>query len=709
MNLTTAESTDLVRVEAADQTWQSHNEAHIGAALRLLRLKLEALAAANRDKTGEDPERPRGRRSFFGGWSEPVDAVSARPGPSCAEIDGAAARLRNAEKADPPSALSILSERFALSRFERDVLLLCAAPALDTRIGSLCAAAQGNLDRAYPTFALAISLFEDAAWDALSPLRPLRYWHFIEVGGTDLETLTTAPLRVDERILHFLKGLNYLDTRISALVEPMEVTSAETLPPSQQHVLETTLKVIGQNAADGLVQAQVVGPDPIAVKMVAQQAAQARNLTLFRLPVSMLQREGAEIERIARLWHREQLLMPLALFLDAHDQDFDGDVPAVAAGALERFLALSGGVFIIAGRTSVASLAQTAPTIEVRRPSPPEQAGIWVGALGSGDDELAETLAAQFSLNAPTIRRIAQTHADSGEDALWQACLAATGQRMNQLAERLEPLARWEDIVLPETETALLRQISRQVALRSKVYDAWGFRKRMNRGLGISTLFAGGSGTGKTMAAEVLANALRLHLFRIDLSTVVSKYVGETEKNLRRLFDAAEDGGAILFFDEADALFGKRSEVRDSHDRYANIEVSYLLQRIESYRGLAILATNMRGALDDAFLRRLRFVVNFPYPGPTDRKRIWQRAWPEEVRRGALDYDRLARLNLAGGNIATVALNAAFLAAEAGSPVTMPLVLDAARTEFAKLERAVNEADFRWSAVDVEKLEKATA
>src|SRR5437764_12137948 len=185
----------------------------------------------------------------------------------------------------------------------------------------------------------------------------------------------------------------------------------------------------------------------------------------------------------------------------------------------------------------------------------------------------------------------------------------------------------------------------------------------MNRRLGISARFAGESATGKTMAAEVIANALHLNLYRIDLSAVVSKYIGETEKNLRRLFDAAEDGGAILFFDEADALFGKRSEVKDSHDRYANIEINYLLQRMEAYRGLAILATNQKSALDTAFTRRLRFAITFPHPGPTERKAIWQKAfpsWPPE-----LDVDRLARLNLTGGSITNVAMNAAFLAARA--------------------------------------------
>ncbi|MDE2298962.1 MAG: ATP-binding protein, partial [Burkholderiales bacterium] len=221
------------------------------------------------------------------------------------------------------------------------------------------------------------------------------------------------------------------------------------------------------------------------------------------------------------------------------------------------------------------------------------------------------------------------------------------------------------------------------------------FAQKMSRGLGISALFAGDSGTGKTMAAEVIANALRLNLYRIDLSAVVSKYIGETEKNLRRLFDAAEQGGAILFFDEADALFGKRSEVKDSHDRYANIEINYLLQRMEAFSGLAILATNMKSALDAAFMRRLRFVVRFPFPGPAERKLIWQKSWPPEVPREALDYDRLARTGVSGGNVHSIALNAAFMAAQRGSAVTMPLLLSALRTELRKLDKPVNEAEWR--------------
>jgi SpoVK/Ycf46/Vps4 family AAA+-type ATPase len=280
-------------------------------------------------------------------------------------------------------------------------------------------------------------------------------------------------------------------------------------------------------------------------------------------------------------------------------------------------------------------------------------------------------------------------------EGLWNACRAITRPQLDRLAQRLEPRATWEDLVLPDESLRLLRQIAGQVQQRHKVYEDWGFANKTNRGLGLSALFTGESGTGKTMAAEVIANDLHLSLYRIDLSAVVSKYIGETEKNLRQLFDAAEDGGAILFFDEADALFGKRSEVRDSHDRYANIEINYLLQRMESYRGLAILATNMKSALDTAFMRRLRFIVHFTFPGQAERKAIWQRAFPLEMPKGELDHDRLARLNLTGGNIHSIAINAAFLAAQREEPLTTQLVLMAARTEFRKLDRPLSEAEFR--------------
>jgi SpoVK/Ycf46/Vps4 family AAA+-type ATPase len=276
---------------------------------------------------------------------------------------------------------------------------------------------------------------------------------------------------------------------------------------------------------------------------------------------------------------------------------------------------------------------------------------------------------------------------------LWDACRVHSRPRLEGLAQRIEPAAIWDQLVLPEKQLQTLRQIAIHVRRRAKVYQSWGFASQGSRGLGISAVFAGPSGTGKTMAAEVLANELRLDLFRIDLSQVVSKYIGETEKNLRRVFDAADAGAAILLFDEADALFGKRSEVKDSHDRFANIEISYLLQRMETYRGLAVLTTNRKSALDQAFLRRIRFAVEFPFPEAPQRAEIWRRVFPLATPTEGLRIDSLARLNAAGGHIRNIAMGAAFLAADADEPVRMSHLLSAARSEFAKLERPLTDAE----------------
>jgi SpoVK/Ycf46/Vps4 family AAA+-type ATPase len=311
-------------------------------------------------------------------------------------------------------------------------------------------------------------------------------------------------------------------------------------------------------------------------------------------------------------------------------------------------------------------------------------------------------LAGQFDLNLPAIQRVAREAAPADQAVtdeevaagLWSGCLAQTRVGLDQLAQRLDARATWAQLKLPAEEEGLLRQIERQVAHRARVYDTFGFRERMRRGLGISVLFAGESGTGKTMAAEVLAGELDLDLYRIDLSGVVSKYIGETEKNLRKVFDAAEAGGAILFFDEADALFGKRSEVRDSHDRYANIEINYLLQRMDGYRGVAVLATNMRSALDPSFLRRLRFVVEFPFPDAPLRERIWKAVLPSRAEVADLDFQLLSSWEIAGGNIRNIAVNAAFQAAADGVPIGMPQLARAARREYDKIGKLIRDDMF---------------
>ena len=600
----------------------------------------------------------------------------------------------------PPPALLVLAQRLGLSTFERNVLLLCAAMELDTSIAGLCAQGQGDPSRPYPTFALALTLFQDAAWEALSPERPLRHWRLIEITQPGATPLTVSPLRADERIVNFLKGVTYLDDRLAPLFSPI-ADPGDDVPASQRAAAERILhqlNAVPRTAAPPMI--QLLGTDAASKQIVAGLACSALGLRPYRLDWSLLPAGPADLESLARLWQRECLLLPVSLFLDAETGE------GGQAGAVDRLLSRLTGVVFLAARNLWPGMARAPIAVEVGKPIPAEQRDCWAKALGQAAGSNPDALAAQFSMNTGTIRELAQREiaeptADPAtlHDRLWDACRALSRPRLDTLAHRLVPRAHWDDIVLPPNEMALLHRITDQVSSRGIVYRDWGFAQRMSRGLGISVLFAGATGTGKTMAAEVLANHLRLDLFRIDLSAVVSKYIGETEANLRRLFDAAEDSGSLLFFDEADALFGKRTEVKDSHDRYANIEINYLLQRMESYRGLAILATNMKSALDQAFLRRLRMVVDFPYPGPAERKAMWQKAFPAETPTAGLDFDRLARINVSGGHIAVIALNAAFQAAHSGTPVTMPMILNAARIELRKLARPINENDLRWQGV----------
>jgi hypothetical protein len=681
--------------------WYEKNELYLTSALEWLRLRLNWLAVTgNSNKQDQD---------YWGILSEsPQDDVEGTiqlgsTGLKEDQIKQAERAMIEAEKIDTPPALIVLREKLGLSQFEQNTLLLCAAMELDTRIPFLCARAQGDINRPYPTFALAMSLFDEPAWDVLSPETPLRYWRLIEINQPASQPLITSPLRADERIVNYLKGLNYVDDRIASLLIPSGPCDEYIdLPLSQAETAKKILRYLaGSNERPPII--QLLGSDTPTKLIIARHVLSVLGLYLYRLQIQMLPNQAADLENLSRLWHRESILLPIALYIEAHDEGTSSQ-SGVQSTFLNRFLAASNGIFFLDSTDAWPALNRTSITLEILKPTASEQLSAWADALGITSDGIPSRLAGQFDLNHESIKQIVrrvQAETEDGDPTigkrLWDEAMASARPRLETLAQRLDCKATWDDIVLPEKEIKLLRQIAGQMALRCKVYDDWGFRETMNRGLGISVLFAGDSGTGKTMAAEVLANALRLDLYRIDLSAVVSKYIGETEKNLRRLFDAAEDGGAILFFDEADALFGKRSEVKDSHDRYANIEINYLLQRIEAYRGLAILATNMKSALDMAFMRRLRFVVKFPFPGAAERREIWRKAFPAETPTNGLDLDRLSRLNIPGGSIHRIALNAAFLAAEEGTPVTMPQVLDAARTEYYKMEMPVNESDFIWS------------
>jgi hypothetical protein len=619
---------------------------------------------------------------------------AAWPVPPAAETESLLCQA--AEVMPAPAALDSLCAAFVLSPFERDVLLLCAGMELDAAFSSLCATAQGNQQRPWPTFSLALASLAEAHWSALTPAAPLRRWRLIEVGAG--ETLTTSPLRIDERVLHYLTGVSYLDTRLRGLVEPQP--SPTELSPSHRALAERIAQLWSHSKPEvGAWPVIYLGGDErVGKRAVAAGACAALGLQLHVLRAADVPLAVAEREALARLWEREAVLLGSALLLEYDEMENQREE--------HLWLDYTQGMFLVASRGPLRLWQRQMTRVEVNKPSAAEQHRLWRESLGTLAPQLdgqLEQLVSQFDLGLAEIQAASSQLASSliGEDKeelglrLWDACRQSARSRLDDLAQRIEPVAGWEELVLPVSQLETLREIAAQVRQRAQVYEAWGFAAKGQRGLGISALFTGTSGTGKTMAAEVLARELRLDLYRIDLSQVVSKYIGETEKNLQRLFDAAEAGGAVLLFDEADALFGKRSEVKDSHDRYANIEISYLLQRMESYRGLTILTTNLKNVLDPAFLRRIRFIVQFPFPDVALRTAIWRTIFPARTPTEHLDVHKLARLSVAGGNIRNIALHAAFLAADVGEPVRMQHLVRAAHSEYAKLEKPLTESEVR--------------
>jgi ATPase family associated with various cellular activities (AAA)/Winged helix domain, variant len=536
--------------------------------------------------------------------------------------------------------LDSLQTAFGLSPFERDLLALCAGVELDSELASLVAAAHGESSPPQPTFALALAALDGAHWSAVGPGGPLRWWRLLEAEPG--ATLVARPLRIDERVLHHLRGVDYLDDRLDGLVEPVPAPG-DLAEPQARAAERVAAQLSAQRDGELPAQVRLCGADAAAREAIAAAAAAAIGLDLCAVRADALSPSAAERAALARLWQREAILVGRALLVECGE-----------------------------GREEEARTA-TAFADAVRTP-----------LLAGGDEPLP-----------PGRRRTARVEAPRLPTAQLRG---RARPKLESLADRIEPVASWDDLVLPAGELGALREIAMQLRHRDRVYEGWGFAAKSARGLGIGALFEGPSGTGKTMAAEVLAGELGLDLYRIDLSQVVSKWIGETEKNLRRVFEAAESAEAILLFDEADALFGKRSQVKDSRDRYANIEVSYLLQRMEQYRGLAILTSNARDALDRAFLRRLRFIVKFPFPAVAQREQIWRRVFPDAMPADRIEPALLAQLNMAGGGIRNIAMAAAFLAADADEPVGMTHLRRAATREYAKHERSPTAAEIRgWS------------
>jgi vesicle-fusing ATPase len=622
-----------------------------------------------------------------------VSEVAERPAereqpPLVAELEYVRVLLeayRDGDPEVPPAPVAVgfepavdrLARLLGLSPFERRLLLLAAAVELDGEIGALVAALQQSTDPR-PTFGLALAALPDAHWDALAPGSPLRRLRLLELAPGP--TLATRPLRLDERILHYVTGIHAPDERLAGVLR----SGVPALLSRSQHQLAVELARTAGGAGPRVL-VRIDGQDADARLGVAHTLAAALGRTPLVVRGDALPPPGADLALLARLVDREAILV--------------AGLPVVVGDeGLEAFVEeLEAPIVVVVGEGAVGSGSRVALHRSVRLPSPAESRALWAEALGPHvPAEPVEEVAQHFRLSAANVDAIARELPSANGDAagaLRRLCRERSRVRLEDLGERIDPAATWDDLVLPAGHLDLLREIARHVRHRTQVYERWGFGERTSRGLGVTALFAGESGTGKTLAAEVLAGDLGLDLYRIDLAGTVSKYIGETEKNLRRVFDAAEASGAVLLFDEADALFGKRGEVKDSHDRYANLEVAYLLQRMESYRGLAVLTTNLRSNLDRGFLRRLRFVVQFPFPDAAQRAEIWRRVFPAATPLDGIDPDVLARLTVSGGSIRSIALAAAFAAAEDRMPVAPAHVLRAARFEYAKAERPLTDSE----------------
>jgi AAA+ superfamily predicted ATPase len=624
--------------------------------------------------------------------------------------------------------LPYLAQLFRLTPFEEQCLLLCLAPELDRKYEKLYAYLQDDVTRKRPSVDLVLKLICPSmpeklaarlAFDPRAPLIKFRLLQMTDSAPDAPSPLISRFLKLDDRVVNFLLDFESIDVRLEPFARLVSgQANLDEVPVAEQ--IQTRIRsFVGWHSRERESHRQPIvfhfhGPYGSGKRLLAEAICQELKLPLLLVQADQMVSGQMPPEEALLLLGREAVLQSASLCIQDFDSLLANDKQALLLKSLvEVIKTFSLTVFLLGRRTwKPLGLLNEVAFVDCEIPIPDDgiRKRLWRTHLNGGSplasDADAGALASKFRLTPGQIQdalaaagnlarwRSPELETISAED-LHAACRAQSDPKLNTLARKIQPLHSWTDIVLPADALAQLREICQRVAQTYRVLGEWGFARKLATGRGVNALFAGPSGTGKTMAAGILANELGLELYKIDLSQVVSKFIGETEKNLDSIFTGAENSNIILFFDEADALFGKRSEVRDSHDRYANIEISYLLQKMEDYEGVAILATNLRQNLDEAFIRRLAFSINFPFPDEDDRRRIWSGIWPEGISfADNVDFDLLARqFKLSGGNIKNVALAAAFLAAADGGIVTMAHLLHAVRREFQKLGKVVTEFD----------------
>jgi SpoVK/Ycf46/Vps4 family AAA+-type ATPase len=628
-------------------------------------------------------------------------------------------------------ALPRLAMLFELAPFDIDALLICIAPELDLKYEKLYAYLQNDVTRKRPSVDLILRLLchslqeKVGARARLLPEAPLMRYRLITYppdGHNEHLGLLSRAVKIDDRILHYLLDVETIDEHLlpfTRSVTPCTSLEAVLLPPDLKEHLVRFFQMQVSSPDDsqraGARRFLFQGPAGVGKKFTAEALCQSVGMHLLIADVPQMLRESvADLSCVPRLF-REALLQSAAVYLDRAEVLLEeNDRVARAKRMLFEAMAEFPGIAFVgseqlwdAQATPTWSAQIVFPLLDYTARQRLWQTLVKTGAHRMAHDVCLGEVADRFHFTAGHIRHAlaqAQQRAlmrnhrapEISADDLYHACRAQSSQKLTTLARKITPLYRWRDIILPDDRLQQLHEICTHAKYRQHVFEQWGFDRKMSLGKGLSMLFVGPSGTGKTMAAEIIADELGLDLYKIDLSSMVSKYIGETEKNLSAIFQEAEQSNAILFFDEADAIFGKRSEVKDAHDRYANIEVNYLLQKMEEYEGITILASNFPQNFDDAFSRRLRFVVSFPFPEAVQRHQMWQSMFPLDAPLGKdIDFDFLSRkLKITGGNIKNIALNAAFLAAANSGVIGMKHIIRSTKREFQKMGRLCVKADF---------------
>lgn len=612
--------------------------------------------------------------------------------------------------------LEKIEKIFGLKPVEIDILLICLIPEMDTRYEKIFAYLQDDVTQKRPSIDLVLNILSNSFEDKLK-LRKLflknaplsKYFlitHF-EDNAIKHPSFVTNHLKLNDRIADFLLNHDHLDFELTPFTSLIKINNSNKNYPLPESIdKHLSLFSVHLNKVQDSNLINVIKNNEFETKSIILKLCELLNTNLIIIDMEKVLSFGKDfIETSFALLEREAKLQQSAIFIKNFDKLNNENVNFQKALVLKEIGQWDSIVFLsyefsLESESLVSS--RNIYRMDFSDFDIDHKSVFWEETLTNFDIQLqaeeTKNISSKFKLSYSQIKKAIKTAKNISiwknpsnnnvtVNDLYEACRIHSNQKLTQLAQKISPNYTWNDIILPEDKIQQLIELCNYVKYKSLVFNQWGFEKKLSLGKGLNALFSGPSGTGKTMAAEIISNELGLDLYKIDLSALISKYIGETEKNLKRIFIEAESSNSIIFFDEADAIFGKRSQVKDSHDRYANIEISYLLQKMEEYRGVVILATNLRKNMDDAFVRRMHFTIDFPFPGFFERLRIWEQIWPDNLPKNSnLDLALMARqLEIPGGNIKNIALSAAFLAASDGQVVEMMHLAQAAKREFQKM------------------------